>query len=382
MKKFIVLIAVVLVLSVALSYFQSSMPSIVSHASTESLPAFAEGFKEMAYSDKPARRTEEEQRIIDIYKEAGQAVVFITTTSVAVDPFDFFGATQTREGSGSGVIVDANKGIIITNLHVIADAQKIEIALLDGKNYKARLLGYDDEFDVAILELINPPAKLHSVSFGDSSRLEVGQRVLAIGNPFGLDRTLTTGIVSSLNRTVKASASHLMRGLIQTDAAINPGNSGGPLLDTEGRLIGINSAILSQSGDSAGIGFAVPSNQIKRFLPELIATGKIAKPRYGWVIADTTSGPMIRRVQQGSPADEAGLQPIERYVQDVYVRGFIRDFERADLIIAVQGKQVSTKDEVDELVTRVAPGESIELTVRQGSAKGKQRKVKLTPVFQ
>ena len=342
----------------------------------------AEDFNSVNSSSTIARRTEEEQRIIDIYRKAGSSVVFITTTSLAIDPFDFSGSGQTREGSGSGVIVDENRGIVLTNLHVIADAQKIEIALNDGKNYKAKLLGYDDEFDVAILELINPPAKLYSLPFADSSKLEVGQRVLAIGNPFGLDRTLTTGIISSLNRTVKASATHLMRGLIQTDAASNPGTSGGPLLDTEGRLIGINSAILSQSGDSAGIGFAVPINQIKHILPELIATGKIARPRFGWVIADTTQGPMIRRVQQGSPADEAGLQPIERYIQDVFVRGFVRDFDRADLIIAVQGKEVSSKDQVDEIVQNIRPGDSVELLVRQGGNRGKLRKIRVTPVFQ
>lgn len=329
-----------------------------------------------------ARRTEEEDRIIKVYKSAGRAVVFITTTSMVIDPFDFTGVSQTREGSGSGVIVDADRGIILTNLHVIADAQKIEISLEDGKNFKARLLGYDDEFDLAVLELINPPARLYSIPFADSSRLEVGQKVLAIGNPFGLDRTLTSGIISSLNRTVKATPTRLMRGLIQTDAAINPGNSGGPLLDTEGRLIGINTAILSQSGDSAGIGFAVPINQIKHILPELIATGKIARPRFGWVIADTTQGPMIRRVQQGSPADQAGLQPIERFVQDVFVRGFIRDFDRADLIVSVQGKQVSSKDQVDELVKNLKPGESIELGVRQGGNRGKLRTVRVTPLFQ
>lgn len=328
----------------------------------------------------PARRTDEEERIIQVYKENGQAVVFITTISVASDPFDFFGNTQTREGSGSGIIVNAQRGIILTNLHVIQDAQRIEIALTDGKTYKARLVGLDDEYDIAVLQLINAPTNLQAVSFGDSSRLEIGQRVLAIGNPFGLDRTLTTGIISSLNRTVKATPTRLMRGLIQTDAAINPGNSGGPLLDTEGRLVGINTAILSQSGDSAGIGFAVPINQIKLILPELIATGKVARPRYGWVIADTTQGPMIRRIQPGSPADKAGLQPIERYVQDAFVRGFVRDFDRADLIVAVQGKAVASKDEVDELVQRVQAGESIELTVRQGSSR--TRKVQIQPVFQ
>ena len=380
MKKAALVLSLLLVALFAIGKSFSTMPHFLSGTLQSSSANADDNFTESTSS--LATRTEEEARIINVYKKAGEAVVFITTTSLAIDPFDFSGSAQTREGSGSGVIVDENKGIVLTNLHVIADAQKIEIALSDGKNYKARLLGYDDEFDVAVLKLIDPPAKLYSLPFGDSSRLEVGQRVLAIGNPFGLDRTLTTGIISSLNRTVKASATHLMRGLIQTDAAINPGNSGGPLLDTDGRLIGINSAILSQSGDSAGIGFAVPINQLKHILPELIATGKLARPRFGWVIADTTQGPMIRRVQQGSPADNAGLQPIERYVQDVYVRGFVRDFDRADLIVSVQGKEVASKDQVDEQVRNLKPGESIELGVRQGGVRGKLRRVKVTPVFQ
>ena len=336
---------------------------------------------EFAQKQSLAARTDFEQKTIEVYKKVGPAVVFITTTTLAIDPFDMFGAAQTREGSGSGIIVDARKGIIITNLHVIADAQKIEIALNDGKNYKAKLIGYDDEFDLAVLRLIDQPDELHAVTFGDSSKLEVGQRVLAIGNPFGLDRTLTTGIISSLNRNVRANSNKLMRGLIQTDAAINPGNSGGPLLDADGRLIGMNTAILSQSGDSAGIGFATPVNHIQRILPELIANGKIAKPFYGWIIADTTAGPMVRRVQSGSPAEQAGLQPIERFVQDVFVRGFIRDFDRADLIVNVDGKAVFSKDEVEELTDKVAKGQSLELTVRQGGKRGKTRKISISPVF-
>ena len=335
----------------------------------------------LLHNQEIASRTSAEQKTIDVYKAVGPAVVFITTTTLAIDPFDVFGGAQAREGSGSGVIVDSRRGIIVTNLHVIADAQKIEIALNDGKNYKAKLLGYDEDMDLAVLQLLSAPSNLKAVTFGDSSKLEVGQFVLAIGNPFGLDRTLTTGIISSLNRNVRATASRLMRGLIQTDAAINPGNSGGPLLDSDGRLIGINTAILSQSGDSAGIGFATPINQIHRILPELIANGKIAKPFYGWIIADTTEGPMIRRVQSGTPADLSGLQPIERFVQDVFVRGFVRDFERADLIVSVNGKNVSSKDEVEEISDKLAKDQVLQLIVKQGGKRGRSRELSIKPVF-
>lgn len=336
-----------------------------------------------AAADALAPRTADENQIISVYKRAKDGVVFITTITMSVDPFDLFPSVQSREGSGSGIIVDAKKGIILTNLHVIQDAQKIEITLADGQNYKARLLGYDNEYDVAVLQLHSPPHNLVSIPFGDSSQLEVGQRVLAIGNPFGLDRTLTTGIISSLNRTVKTGreGGTLMRELIQTDAAINPGNSGGPLLDVSGRLIGINTAILSQSGDSAGIGFAVPINAIRKVLPELIATGKVLRPKLGWVLVDTNQGPMVRRVLPGGPAEASGIQPIERPVDSAFIRGYIRDFERADLIVRVNGAQVRDKQQVEDLVQRANPGSEIVLTVRLGGLSGKERQVRVKPVL-
>lgn len=328
-----------------------------------------------------AHRTEDEQRTIDVYRRSQDAVVFISTITVTVDPFDFFQTPQSREGSGSGIIVDPERAIILTNLHVIRDAQKIEVSLANGRGYAAKLLGFDEEYDVAVLRLQNPPPALTNIPMGDSAHIEVGQRVLAIGNPFGLDRTLTAGIISSVNRTVRGSNGHLMRGLLQTDAAINPGNSGGPLLDADGRLIGINTAILSQSGDSAGIGFAVPINQIRRILPELIATGKVLRPKLGWVLVDTNQGPMIRRVTPGSPAEEAGLQPIERLVETAFVRGFVRDFDAADLILKVNGDAVTSREEVEDRVANAPAEKPLLITVRRGGASGREREVKVTPVL-
>ena len=327
-----------------------------------------------------ASRTEEEQRTITVYKRTSEAVVFITTISLQADPNDFFMEVQPKEGTGSGLVIDGEKGIILTNLHVIQDAQKIEISLADGKSYAARLLGFDREYDIAVLQLKNPPKDLVSLDFSDSSKVEIGQRVLAIGNPFGLGRSLTTGIVSSLDRSVKSPTGTVMRGLIQTDAAINPGNSGGPLLDADGRVIGINTAILSQSGDSAGIGFAVPINQIRRVLPELIQTGKVLRPKLGWMLVDTNQGPMIRRIITGGPADLAGLQPIERRVEQAFVRGFVRDFDRADLIIKINGQNVSTADQVDEAV-QSSEGKELVVTVRRGGIKGEQRDITVKPIF-
>jgi S1-C subfamily serine protease len=326
-----------------------------------------------------ARRTAEEQQTIDVYKNTNSAVVFISTISLTFDPTDVFLEIKPREGSGSGFIIDSQRGIVLTNLHVIQDAQKIEIALDNGQSYRAKLLGYDQEYDIAVLQIVDPPKNLKSLTFADSSKVEVGQRVLAIGNPFGLNRSLTMGIVSSLDRTVKSPTGSVLKGLIQTDAAINPGNSGGPLLDAEGRIIGINTAILSQSGDSAGIGFAIPINQIKRVLPELIATGKVLRPKIGWVLVDSNQGPLIRRVLQGGPADNAGVNPLERIVENVFRRGYVRDFERADLIYAVNGVRVFNKEDVEDLVQQSEPGRAIVFTMRLGGINGRERKVSIKP---
>jgi S1-C subfamily serine protease len=326
-------------------------------------------------------RSEEEEKTINVYKKTNDAVVFITTITLSVDPFDFFLELQPREGTGSGVIIDSAKGIILTNLHVIGEAHKIEITLSNGHNYKAKLLGFDNETDIAVLQLHSFPKDIKSIPLGDSSKLEVGQRILAIGNPFGLNRTLTSGIVSSLERTVKNPSGSLMKGLIQTDAAINPGNSGGPLLDNEGRLIGINTAILSQSGDSAGISFAVPINTIKRILPELIATGKVLRPSFGWILVDTNQGPFVLRIQPGGPAAEAGIEPIERKVKDMFLMGYVRSFETADLIVKVNGKKVTTKDDVETLITAAPSQQPVSLVLRKGGLDGNEREVTVYPVL-
>ncbi|MGI6524067.1 MAG: S1C family serine protease [Bdellovibrionota bacterium] len=326
-----------------------------------------------------ARRSVEEQLTIDIYKSTNEAVVFISTVTLTVDPFDWFSEIRPNQGAGTGTIVDAKKGIVVTNLHVIQNAHAIEILLGDGQAYKAKLLGYDRQYDIAVLQIKNPPKHLKSIPFGDSTKLQIGQRVLAIGNPFGLNRTLTTGIVSSLDRTVKTPAGALMKGLIQTDAAINPGNSGGPLIDMDGNLVGVNSAILSQSGDSAGIGFAVPMHQIRRILPELIATGKVLRPDLGWVLVDTNQGPMVRRVVEGGSAALAGVMPLERPVSNAFVKGYLRDFEKADLIYKVNGVRVYSRNDVEEIISQTEAGSEITFTLRRGSVRGFERELKIKP---
>ena len=334
-------------------------------------------------NNTPRKELDDEQITINIYKKAQESVVYINTFSYRSDPLDFFAAnSKSFEGSGSGILIDAENGIIVTNFHVIQEAHKLEIILNDGKSYGARLLGYDKESDIAVLILEDPPKTLMQIPFGDSSKLQVGQSVLAIGNPFGLDKTLTTGIISSLDRAVKSPFGSIMNGMIQTDAAINPGNSGGPLLDRNGRLIGINTAILSQSGDSAGIGFAVPINEVRRILPELIATGKVLKPKMGWILVDTTLGPMVRRVFRNSPAARAGIVPVERPVSQMFVKGFVRSFKDADLIYSVNDIRVYSTDDVKKIISDADRDIPILLKLRTGGVNGKERSVSIKPIFE
>ncbi|MGA1191193.1 MAG: S1C family serine protease, partial [Bdellovibrionota bacterium] len=307
---------------------------------------------------------------MEIYRKTNEAVVFISTQSLSHDTLDPTPAVRgeggrSLNGAGSGVIVDAREGIILTSLHVISDADAIDIFLADGKSYRARLLGHDSESDVAALQLIAPPKGLKSVAFGDSRALQVGQWVFAIGNPHGLARTFTSGIISSLHRTVRNPKNVLMKDLIQTDADLNPGSSGGPLLNSKGELIGINAAILSQSGDSAGISFAVPIHRVQAILSELIATGKVLRPRVGWLLVDTNQGPMVRRILPGGPAADAGIEPLERLVGEVFRGGIIRDFERADIVMSINGQRMRTVDDVEDAVSAARHGQVLTIVLRR-----------------
>jgi S1-C subfamily serine protease len=329
-------------------------------------------------------RTVEEQKTIDLYKRVNRSVVFITTRSYVVDPFTFFEDIKPQEGTGSGTIIDAEKRLVVTNLHVVQGALQsggtVEIMLASGENSKATLVGYDQENDIAVLKFSDKVSEVVAVPFGDSSKLEVGQRVFAIGNPFGLYRSLTSGIVSSLDRTMKTGNGTALRDLIQTDAAINPGNSGGPLLDGDGRLIGINTAILSQSGSSAGIGFAVPINNIRRMLPELLTSGKVSRPRMGWQLVDTDQGPMVLRTAPSSVAANAGISPIERTIPgNAFVRGYREDIESADLIFKVNGNRVRTRDEVEDAIRQSDREKSLTLVLRKGGVYGREREIKVVP---
>ncbi len=314
--------------------------------------------------------TEDEQNNIDIYKAAAPGVVNITTVSVEQD---FFFNVVPRQGAGSGSIIN-KQGHILTNYHVIHDARRLEVTLTDGSKWQGRLVGTDPDNDLAVIKIDAPPSKLTVIPMGDSDQLLVGQKVLAIGNPFGLGQTLTTGVISSLGRTLRAQNETFMEDIIQTDASINPGNSGGPLLDSSGNLIGVNTAILSPTGVSVGIGFAVPANTAKRIIPELIARGYYAYP---WMGASVTTllpgdartlqlavgrGALIVDIVRGGPAYKAGLHGGDRRVRlgnRILIAG-------GDVVVAADSRSVETADSLIRIIREKRPGELLSLEVYRG----------------
>ena len=262
--------------------------------------------------------TQEEVQNINVYSLCNEAVVNINTQVTA---YDWFLQPYVQDGgSGSGSIID-KRGYILTNVHVIADATKIYVSLFDGTQYEAEVVGTDLDSDLAVIKFTPPSGmELKTISFGESKALKVGQRVIAIGNPFGLERTMTTGIVSGLGRPIQNSNNRIIRNMIQTDAAINPGNSGGPLLDTNGKMIGINTMIQSSSGSSAGVGFAVPSETAVRVVADLIKYGKVHRGTIDATIIqmsrriaqyaglDISTGVLVSEVERGGNAEASGLK--------------------------------------------------------------------------
>jgi len=313
----------------------------------------------------------EEQIVINVYERVSPSVVHITSRTQV---FDFFRGPVPREGTGSGFVLDT-QGRIVTNYHVIADAEEVEVVLADGTAASARVIGADAYYDLAVLQIDVDPSHLRPVELGSSSDLRVGQRVIAIGNPFGLDRTLTTGVISALGRTIERESGPALGEAIQTDAAINPGNSGGPLLDSRGRVIGINTAIQSPTGASVGIGFAVPVDIIKRVVPELIARGRYPHPTLGFDAYELTyevrpnpDGPQkglwVVRVAPGGPADRAGLQAAALR-RDVRGRLIIVG---GDIVTAIDGRPIATRDDLTlYLEAHKRVGDQVQLTVVRGS---------------
>ncbi|HEY1380004.1 MAG TPA: trypsin-like peptidase domain-containing protein [Gemmataceae bacterium] len=303
--------------------------------------------------------TPDERIGVGVYR----SVVNIATRSLAAD--DVFGLfAEPRAGTGSGSVLD-RAGHILTNNHVIENARRIEVTLADGSAHEGKLVGADPNNDLAVLKIDAPADKLVPLAWGDSNRLLVGVRVYAIGNPFGLERTLTTGIVSSLNRSLRTENNRMIRGIIQTDAAINPGNSGGPLLDKHGAMVGITTAIISRSGSSAGVGLAIPSAVARRVVEELVRHGKVMRPDSGiFSVFETDKGLLVNRLTPDGPAEKAGLQgPQERVIQRGAFTYRVLDRSKADLIVAVDGRRVRTLDDLLSYVESKKPGEKVTLRV-------------------
>ncbi len=310
----------------------------------------------------PASLEIEEARTIAVFRAARDSVVAITTSTRIIDPFTRR-TGETQLGSGSGFVWDAD-GHVVTNDHVIQGASRALVQLADGRSLEAQVVGRAPSHDLAVLRIGGDalPAPLPRPEPGEGG-LEVGQSVLAIGNPFGLDWTLTTGIVSALDRDLPCEAGRAISGLIQTDAAINPGNSGGPLLDARGRLIGVNTAIYSPSGASAGIGFAVPVSTVARVVPQLIETGRYSPPSLGLgfdarinaaVNRQGLPGALVLDVAPGSEAARAGVEPAR------VARGRLLP---GDVVIALDGEEVEGLDDLLAMVDRHRPGDSVTLTL-------------------
>jgi S1-C subfamily serine protease len=325
-----------------------------------SAKTFAESAPPAGISDPSS--VSDEQNSIEVYKAESPGVAFISTTSYTQD---FWGDEQEGQGTGSGSVID-NEGHILTNYHVIENARKLTVNFGGNKVYPATLVGGDPDTDLAVIK-IDPPAGLPVIPLGDSDKLMVGQKVLAIGNPFGLDRTLTTGVISGLQRPIKARNGRPIDAAIHTHASINPGNSGGPLLDKYGRMIGINSQILSPAGGSVGVGFAIPVNLAKRVIPQLIQFGEVRRPKLGvdplsveklndqGVRLPVQSGLLVRSAPSGGSAANAGIHGLSQDSSGEIVLG--------DIITSIDGEKMSDIDDLYRLLDKRKIGDTIQVEV-------------------
>ena len=301
-----------------------------------------------------------EKSTVELFESMVPSVAYITTEQVRLNPFH---GLQGLQGAGSGFVWD-KAGHIVTNFHVIERADSVYVQIGSGEPEPARVVGGAPDYDLAVVKLRDPPAGLVPIRVGTSRPLRVGQATFAIGNPFGLAQTLTTGVVSALERSLPTSAGREVRGVIQTDAAINPGNSGGPLLNSSGLLIGVNTAILAPAGAFAGVGFAIPVDLVNRVVPQIIKTGRAARPGIGIVAADETvaarlgtPGVAVVGVTPGSPAEKAGIRPFDPATG-----------APGDIIVAVNGKPVNSVQDLVAALEEVGVGGTVTLTARRGNA--------------
>lgn len=302
---------------------------------------------------------EDEKNTIDLFDTVSPSVAYITSIELRRNLFSL-NIYEIPQGTGSGFIWD-REGRIVTNYHVIEDASRVEVTLSDHSMWKGIVVGTAPDKDIAVLQITAPADKLKPIIVGESNNLKVGQKVFAIGNPFGLDQTMTTGIVSALGREIKSVTGRTIQDVIQTDAAINPGNSGGPLLDSAGRLIGVNTAIYSPSGASAGIGFAVPVDIVNRVVPEIIRYGKLTRPGLGVSIADDRivarmgiKGVLLINIQPGSAAEKAGLTGTRRIGEDIIL---------GDIIESVNNKSISSYNDLRNEFDKYHVGDEVTLGI-------------------
>ncbi|MDE2851865.1 MAG: trypsin-like peptidase domain-containing protein [Acidobacteriota bacterium] len=304
----------------------------------------------------------EERATVNLFRETQPSVVYITT--LRDRRVSYFGRRfdRVQEGTGSGFLWD-DRGHVVTNFHVIGNADTYQVTLHDQTAWPATFVGQDPEMDLAVLRIEAPAETLRPIPVGSSSDLLVGQSVLAIGNPFGLDYTLTTGVISALDREVQSIGGRELQGVIQTDAAINPGNSGGPLLDSSGRLIGVNTQIVSSGGAWAGIGFAIPVDTVNWVVPELIAHGRVNRPQLGVSLVEgarvrpQVDGVLVLEVVRNSGADRAGLRPTRRTRQGIVL---------GDVITAIEGQPVQSVSDIRALLERQQPGDSVTVSLLRG----------------
>lgn len=308
-----------------------------------------------------------EKSTIDLFKTVSPSVVYITSLTVQQDFFSFR-ALEVPQGSGSGFIWD-ERGYIVTNYHVIAEARGARVTLADRSTWPAQFVGADPDKDLAVLKIDAPKNLLPPIPVGTSSDLQVGQKVFAIGNPFGFDQTLTTGVISGLGREIVSATQRPILGVIQTDAAINPGNSGGPLLDSAGRIIGVNTAIVSPSGAYAGVGFAVPVDVVNRIVPQIISGEKIKKPGLGIRLVPDhivsrlgLEGVLFYEVGSGSAAEKAGLRLTRQDTYSWIILG--------DLIVAADGKPIRNSNDLFRVLDKHEIGDTLRLTIQREGKRG------------
>ena len=306
----------------------------------------------------------DERATIALFATISPSVVYITNIALqrSIFSFDVF---ETPRGTGSGFIWDAD-GSVVTNLHVLEGGSRFDVTLADQSSWPGRFVGADPDKDLAVLDIDAPAGRLAPIPVGTSADLRVGQKVFAIGNPFGLDQTLTTGVISALGRQIRSRSDRPIRDVIQTDAAINPGNSGGPLLDSAGRLVGVNTAILDPSGRGAyaGIGFAVPVDAVNRVVPQLVAHGRVVRPGLGIEPAQDSlaarlgvKGVLILHVPEGSAAERAGLRPTRRLANGGIAWG--------DVVVGVEGEPVESGEDIRTILEGYDVGQSVTVTVRR-----------------